>query len=84
MSEKKLAENTIAFAAANVLRRSFIEASSNETVLYVEGDKVMQKSPNGKPVVVKLLTRSNSNLARKAISRGTLKLKKRNSEPSAE
>ncbi|MHA3050696.1 hypothetical protein [Acinetobacter sp. ANC 4639] len=85
MSERNLkTENTIAIAAANVLHRSFIEATRTETVLYVEDDKLVKKTPNGAPVLVKRLSRSNSNLAQRVIGRGTFKIKKRNVEAIAE
>ena len=86
MSERNLTtENTIAIAAARVLHRSFIEATRNETVLYVEDDKLMKVTPgNSTPVLVKRLSWSNHTLAKKVVPRGTFKIKKRNVEAIAE
>ena len=71
MSEKK-----IATAAALALQKRFIEVAGTRTVLYVKNDAVWSKAPNGDPILIKQLFRSNPDLAKKFASRGTYKIKK--------
>lgn len=77
-------ESNIATAAARVLHESFIEAARSGTILYVENDALMSKTPNCKPVFVKQLSGRNPDLAKLVVGRGTYKIKKRNIEASAE
>ena len=69
-------EREIATTAAKVLHERFIEAARTETVLYVKNDAVWSKAPNGDPILIKQLFRSNPDLAKKFASRGTYKIKK--------
>lgn len=71
-------EREIAHVAALVLQKRFIEVARNETVLYVENDAVMSKTPNSAPVLVKKLSGRNPELAKRFASRGTYKIKKQN------
>jgi len=75
--ENPVNEGEIANAAALVLQKHFIEAARNGTVLYVENDALMSKSPNSAPVLVKKLSGRNPNLTKRFASRGTFKIKKR-------
>ena len=69
-------EREIANAAARVLHESFIEAAQNETVLYVENDVLMSKSPNQLPVIIKRLCR-NLELSKRVPKQGTVKIRKK-------
>lgn len=60
-------ERDIATLGAQVLRDAFIKALQNETVLYVENDYLMRKTPSGNPVVVRKLTGRNSDLEKRVI-----------------
>ncbi|MEN8362422.1 hypothetical protein ABFO60_17135 [Acinetobacter baumannii] len=73
-------ERDIAHLAARVLHETFISASKNETVLYVEDDTLFSKSPNCNPVVIKYLTGRNPEIAKKFARRGTYKIKKQKIE----
>ena len=70
-------EREIASQAACALRESFITAAQSGTVLYVENDNLMSKTPNGVPILVKHLDGRNPDLARCFAGRGTFKIKKR-------
>ncbi|MEN8293748.1 hypothetical protein ABFO59_14925 [Acinetobacter radioresistens] len=70
-------ESGIAVKAANVLRDRFIATAQSGTVLYVENDNLMSKTPNGVPILVKHLDGRNPDLARCFAGRGTFKIKKR-------
>ncbi|ENU79257.1 hypothetical protein F975_02898 [Acinetobacter sp. ANC 3789] len=70
-------ERDIAIAAAHVLRDCFITTAKTQTVLYVENDKLMSKSPNEDPVFIKKIRGRNPDIARKFSSKKTFKLKKR-------
>lgn len=70
-------EAGIAAKAANILRDRFITAAQSGTVLYVENDNLMSKTPNGVPILVKHLDGRNPDLARCFAGRGTFKIKKR-------
>ena len=82
--ENPLNEREIANAAALVLQKRFIEAARNGTVLYVENDALVSKTPNGKPVLIKQLSGRNPDLARQFNGRRTFKIRKRNIEATAE
>ncbi len=69
-------EREIASQAAYALRESFITAAQSGTVLYVENDNLMSKTPNGVPILVKHLDGRNPDLARCFAGRGTFKIKK--------
>jgi hypothetical protein len=64
-------------AKANVLRDRFIAAAQSGTVLYVENDNLMSKTPNRTPIVIKHLSGRNPELAQRVANRGTFKIKKR-------
>ena len=70
-------ESGIAAKAANVLRDRFIAAAQSGTVLYVENDHLMSKTPNRTPIVIKRLEGRNPDLARRFAGHGTFKIKKR-------
>ena len=70
-------ESGIAAKAANVLRDRFIAAAQSGTVLYVENDNLMSKTPNGVPILVKHLDGRNPDLAYRLAGRRTFKIKKR-------
>ncbi|MGX5700906.1 hypothetical protein ACWKWF_15215 [Acinetobacter kookii] len=70
-------EAGIAAKATNVFRDCFIAAAQSGTVLYVENDNLMSKTPNGVPILVKHLDGRNPDLARRFAGRGTFKIKKR-------
>ncbi|WP_443612381.1 hypothetical protein [Acinetobacter pseudolwoffii] len=70
-------ESGIAAKAADILRDRFIAAAQIGTVLYVENDNLMSKTPNGPPILIKRLEGRNPDLARRFASRGTFKIKKR-------
>ena len=70
-------ESGIAAKAANVLRDCFIAAAQRGTVLYVENDNLMSKTPNGVPILVKHLDGRNPDLAYRLAGRRTFKIKKR-------
>ena len=70
-------ESGIAAKAANVLRDRFIAAAQSGTVLYVENDNLVSKTPNGVPIVIKRLEGRNPDLARRFAGHGTFKIKKR-------
>ena len=70
-------ESGIAAKAANVLRDRFIAAAQRGTVLYVENDNLMSKTPNRTPIVIKRLEGRNPDLARRFAGHGTFKIKKR-------
>lgn len=76
-------ESGIAAKAANVLRDCFIAAAQRGTVLYVENDNLMSKTPNGVPILVKHLDGRNPELARRFAGRGTFKIKKCNISSNA-
>lgn len=69
-------ESGIAAKAANVLRDRFIAAAQSGTVLYVENDNLMSKTPNGVPILVKHLDGRNPDLAQRFADRWTFKIKK--------
>lgn len=74
-------ERDIAIMAAGVLRAHFIVAFQQETVLYVENDNLMRKTPGCEPVFVRCLSGRNQKLRNKAISRsGVFKIKKRRTD----
>ena len=73
-------ERDIALLAAHVLHETFIAASKNETVLYVEDDTLFSKSPNCHPVVIKYLTGRNPEIAKKFTRQGIYKIKKQKME----
>ena len=70
-------EREIASQAAYALRESFITAAQSGTVLYVENDNLMSKTPNGVPILVKHLDGRNPDLAYRLAGRRTFKIKKR-------
>ena len=70
-------ESDIASRAASVFRDCFIAAARSGTVLYVENDNLMSKTPNRTPIVIKHLSGRNPELAQRVASRGTFKIKKR-------
>ena len=70
-------ESGIAAKAANVLRDRFIAAAQSGTVLYVENDNLMSKTPNRTPIVIKRLEGRNPDLARRFAGHGKKKKKKR-------
>lgn len=77
MSTWKLTnEKDIATAAAYTLQESFIIATRSKKVLYVENDILWSKTPHGKPVLNKKLSRRNPNISKIDTSRGTFKIKK--------
>jgi hypothetical protein len=49
-------EREIASQAACALRESFITAAQSGSVMYVENDHLMSKTPNRTPIVIKRLT----------------------------
>ena len=69
-------EREIASKAACTLRESFVTAAKSGTVMYVENDHLMSKTPNGVPILVKHLDGRNPDLARCFAGRGTFKIKK--------
>lgn len=68
-------EREIAAVAARVLHDSFLEAAKTGTVLYVENDVLMSKTPHEPPVVIKRLCR-NLELSKRVPRQGTVKIKK--------
>ena len=70
-------ESDIASRAASVFRDCFIAAARSGTVLYVENDNLMSKTPNGVPILVKHLDGRNPDLAYRFAGRRTFKIKKR-------
>ena len=70
-------EREIASQAACALRESFITAAQSGSVMYVENDHLMSKTPNRTPIVIKRLEGRNPDLARRFAGRGTFKIKKR-------
>ena len=70
-------EREIASQAACALRETFIAEAQRGTVLYVENDNLMSKTPKGVPIVVKHLEGRNPDLARRFAGGGTFKIKKR-------
>jgi hypothetical protein len=68
-------EREIADAAARVLHDRFIEAAKTGTVLYVENDVLMSKTPHEPPEVIKRL-RLYLELSKRVPRRGTVKIKK--------
>ena len=70
-------EREIASQVAYALRESFITAAQSGTVLYVENDNLMSKTPNGVPILVKHLDGRNPDLAYRLAGRRTFKIKKR-------
>ncbi len=70
-------EREIASQAACALRESFITAAQSGSVMYVENDHLMSKTPNRTPIVIKRLEGRNPDLAQRVASRGTFKIKKR-------
>ena len=70
-------EREIASQAACALRESFITAAQSGSVMYVENDHLMSKTPNRTPIVIKQLSGRNPELAQRVASRGTFKIKKR-------
>lgn len=75
--ESERDERDIATRAAKILHERFIEVARSETVLYVENDALMSKSPNSKPVFIKKLSGHNPDLSKKFPRTGKYKLKKR-------
>ncbi|TCB64267.1 hypothetical protein E0H88_15075 [Acinetobacter sp. ANC 4216] len=70
-------EADIAAKAANILRDRFIATAQSGTVLYVENDNLMSKTPNGVPILVKHLDGRNPDLAQRFASRGTFKINRK-------
>ena len=70
-------EREIASQAACALREAFIAEAQRGTVLYVENDNLMSKTPKGVPILVKYLEGRNPDLARRFADGGTFKIKKR-------
>ena len=70
-------EREIASQAACALRESFITAAQSGSVMYVENDHLMSKTPNRTPIVIKRLEGRNPDLARRFAGHGTFKIKKR-------
>ena len=70
-------EREIASQAACALRESFITAAQSGSVMYVENDHLMSKTPNRTPIVIKRLEVRNPDLARRFAGHGTFKIKKR-------
>ena len=70
-------EREIASQAACALRESFITAAQSGSVMYVENDHLMSKTPNRTPIVIKHLSGRNPELAQRVANRGTFKIKKR-------
>ena len=70
-------EREIASQAACALRESFITAAQSGSVMYVENDHLMSKTPNRTPIVIKRLEGRNPDLARRFAGNGTFKIKKR-------
>ena len=70
-------EADIAAKAANILRDRFISTAQSGTVLYVENDNLMSKTPNGVPILVKHLDGRNPDLAQRFASRGTFKINRK-------
>ena len=70
-------EREIASQAACALRESFIIAAQSGSVMYVENDHLMSKTPNRTPIVIKHLSGRNPELAQRVANRGTFKIKKR-------
>ncbi|EPF70894.1 hypothetical protein [Acinetobacter indicus] len=70
-------EREIASQAACALRESFIIAAQSGSVMYVENDHLMSKTPNRTPIVIKRLEGQNPDLARRFAGHGTFKIKKR-------
>ncbi|WP_180012544.1 MULTISPECIES: hypothetical protein [unclassified Acinetobacter] len=70
-------EREIASQAACALRESFITAAQSGSVMYVENDHLMSKTPNRTPIVIKRLEGRNPDLAYRLAGRRTFKIKKR-------
>ena len=70
-------EREIASQAACALRESFIIAAQSGSVMYVENDHLMSKTPNRTTIVIKRLEGRNPDLARRFAGHGTFKIKKR-------
>ena len=70
-------EREIASQAACALRESFITAAQSGSVMYVENDHLMSKTPNRTPIVIKRLEGRNPDLARRFAGHETFKIKKR-------
>ena len=75
--EEDDSESGIAAKAADVLRDRFIEAAQSGTVLYVENDNLISKTPDRVPILIKRLEGRNPDLARRFAGHGTFKIKKR-------
>lgn len=75
--EEDDSESGIAAKAADVLRDRFIKAAQSGTVLYVENDNLISKTPDRVPILIKRLEGRNPDLARRFAGRGTFKIKKR-------
>lgn len=70
-------EREIATMVDRALRKRFIEAAQNGTVMYVENDNVMRKDPNGLLVVIKRLSGRNPELEKRVADRSrTFKIRK--------
>ena len=67
-------ESDIAARAARVLQECFIGAAQSGTVLYVENDNLVSKTPNGVPIVIKRLEGRNPDLAQRLAARRTFKI----------
>ena len=67
-------EREIASQAACALRESFITAAQSGSVMYVENDHLMSKTPNRTPIVIKRLEGRNPDLARRFAGHGTFKM----------
>lgn len=70
-------ELDIASRAARVLQECFIAAAQSGTILYVENDNLVRKTPNAVPIVIKRLEGRNPDLAHRFEGRRTFKIKKR-------
>lgn len=69
-------ERDIANRAAKILHERFIEVACSKTVLYVENDALIRKSPNSKPVFIKKLSGRNPELSKKFARTEKYKIKK--------
>ena len=67
-------ESDIAARAARVLQECFTGAAQSGTVLYVENDNLVSKTPNGVPIVIKRLEGRNPDLAQRLAARRTFKI----------
>ena len=67
-------EREIASQAACALRESFITAAQSGSVMYVENDHLMSKTPNRTPIVIKRLEGRNPDLAQRLAARRTFKI----------